>query len=64
MPIIHIEGIKPPCKPYPVVPLVIRGKGDTARNNTRFMTSPSEITNFQNQLPIISIFTFVRNRRD
>jgi hypothetical protein len=26
MPIIYIKGIKPPCKPYHVVPLVLRGE--------------------------------------
>ncbi len=65
MPIIYIEGNK-----TTLLTLVgcilgfIGGKVDTALNNTRFMTSPSEFTNFKIQLPIISIFTFVRSRRD
>ncbi len=31
MPIIYIEGIKPPCKPYQVVPLVLWGERDIQR---------------------------------
>jgi hypothetical protein len=40
MPIIYIEGIKPPCKPLSCCTLgFIRGKGDTALNNTRLWLS-------------------------
>ncbi len=42
----------------------IGGNVDTALNNTRFMTSPSELIKFLIQLPLISIFTFVRSRGD
>ncbi len=62
MPIIYIEGIKTTL--FGCILGFIGGKVDTALNNTRFMTSPSEFTNFQIQLPLISIFTFVRSRRD
>ncbi len=53
MPIIHIEEIKPPCKPYPVVPSVLLGEREVlALNNTRFMTSPSEFTNFHSNFQL------------
>jgi hypothetical protein len=53
MPIIYIEGIKPPCKPYLVAPLVLLGERDILRLTTPVYDSPSEFTNFQIQLPII-----------
>jgi hypothetical protein len=63
MPIIYIEGIKTTLLTlFGCILGFIGGKVDTALNNTRFMTSPSEFTNFQIRLPIISIFTFVRSR--
>ncbi len=65
MPIIYIEGIKTTLlTQFGCFLGFIGGKVDTALNNTRFMTSPSEFTNFLIQLPLISIFTFVRSRRD
>ena len=53
MPIIYIKGIKPPCKPYQVVPLVLLGERDIQRLITAIYDSPSEFTNFQIQIPII-----------
>ncbi len=53
MPIIYIEGIKPPCKPYQVVPLVLLGERDIQRLITAIYDSPSEFTNFQIQIQII-----------
>jgi hypothetical protein len=65
MPIIYVEGIETTLLTlYGCILGVIGGKVDSALNNTRFMTSPSEFTNFQIQLVLISIFTFVRSRRD
>jgi hypothetical protein len=66
MPIIYIEGIKTTLLTlFGCILGFIGGKVDSALNNTRFMTSFSEFTNFQNfQFPIISIFTFVRSRPD
>ncbi len=64
MPIIYIEGIKPPCKPYHVVPLVLLGEREIQRLTTPVYDSPSEFTNFQIQIQIIYIFAFVRSRRD
>jgi len=65
MPIIYIEGIKTTLLTlFGCILGFIGGKVDSALNNTRFMTSPSEFTNFQIQLALISIFTFVRSRRD
>jgi hypothetical protein len=65
MPIIYIEGIKTTLLfLFGCILGFIGGKVDSALNNTRFMTSPSEFTNFRIQLPIISIFKFVRSRRD
>jgi hypothetical protein len=65
MSIIYIEGIKTTLLTlFGCILGFIGGKVDSELNNTRFMTSPSEFTNFQIQLPIISIFTFVRSRRD
>jgi hypothetical protein len=52
MPIIYIEGIKPPCKPYQVVPLVLLGERDIQRLTTAVYDSPSEFTNFQIQIQI------------
>ncbi len=64
MPIIYIEGTKTTLLTlFGSILGFIGGKVDTALNNTHFMTSPSEFTNFQIQLPLISIFTFVRSRR-
>jgi hypothetical protein len=51
--IIYIEGIKPPCKPYQVVPLVLWGERDILCLTTPVYDSPSEFTNFQIQIPII-----------
>jgi hypothetical protein len=53
MPNIHIEEIKPPCKPYPVIPLGLLGERDLLRLTTPVYDSPSEFTNFQIQIPII-----------
>jgi len=65
MPIIHIEGIETTLLTLCGCILgFIGGKVDSVLNNTRFMTSPSEFTNFRIQLQIISIFKFVRSRRD
>jgi hypothetical protein len=65
MRIIYIEGIKTTLLTlFGCILGFIGGKVDSALNNTRFMTSPSEFTNFQIRLPIVSIFTFVRSRRD
>ncbi len=65
MPIIYIEGIKTTLLTlFSCIIGFIVGKVDSALNNTRFMTSPSEFTNFQNQLALISIFIFVRSGRD
>ncbi len=65
MPIIYIEGIKTTLLTlFGCILGFIGGKVDSALNNTRFMTSPSEFTNFRIQLPIISIFKFVRSRCD
>jgi hypothetical protein len=65
MPIIYIEGVKTTLLTLFGCTLgFIGGKGDTALNNTRFMTSPSEFTNFHIQLPLISLFKFVRSRCD
>ena len=48
MPIIYIEGIKTTLLTlYGCILGFIGGKVDSAPNNTRFMTSPSEFTNFQ-----------------
>jgi hypothetical protein len=65
MPIIYVEGIKTSL--LTLIGCILGfmgGKVDTVLNNTRFMTSPSEFTNFQIQFPLISIFTFVRSRPD
>jgi hypothetical protein len=65
MPIIYIEGIKTTLLTlFGCILGVIVGKVDSALNNTRFMASPSEFTNFQIQLPLILIFTFVRSCHD
>jgi hypothetical protein len=65
MPIIYIEGIKTTLLTlFGFILGFIGGKVDTALNNNPFITSPSEFTNFQIQLPLISIFTYVRSRRD
>jgi hypothetical protein len=65
MPIIYVEGIKTTMLTlFGCILGFIGGKVDSALNNTRFMTSPSEFTNFQIQLVLISIFTFVRSCRD
>jgi hypothetical protein len=65
MPIIYVDGIKTTLLTlFGCILGFIGGKVDSALNNTRFMTSPSEFTNFRIQLPIISIFKFVRSRRD
>ncbi len=64
MPIIYTEGINPPCKPYQVVPSVLLGEREIWRLITPIYDSPSEFTNFQIQIPIIKIFTFVRSHRD
>ncbi len=53
MPIIYIEGIKPPCKPYHAVPLFLLGERDIQRLTTAVYDSPSEFTNFQIQIQII-----------
>ncbi len=56
MPIIYIKGIKTTLlNLFGCILGFIGGKVDSALNNTRFMTSHSEFTNFQIQLPIISI---------
>ncbi len=34
MPIIYVEGIKPPCKPYSAVPLVLLGEKEILRLTT------------------------------
>jgi hypothetical protein len=65
MPVIYIEGIKTTLLTlFGCILGFIGGKVDSALNNTRFMTSPCEFTNFRIQLPIISIFKFVRSHRD
>ncbi len=50
MPIIYIEGIKPPCKPYQVI---LWGERDIQRLTTPVYDSPSQFTNFQIQIQII-----------
>jgi hypothetical protein len=47
MPVTYIEEIETTLLTLFAVSLVLfRGKVDSAPNNTRFMTSPSEFTNF------------------
>ncbi len=54
MPIICIEGNKPPCKPYQVVPLVLFGERvEIWCLTTAIYDSPSEFANFQIQIQII-----------
>jgi hypothetical protein len=53
MPIIHIEGIKPPCKPCHAAPLVLLGERDILCLTTPVYDSPSDYTIFQIQIPII-----------
>jgi hypothetical protein len=61
MPIIYIEGIKTTLLTlFGSILGFIGGKVDSALNNTRFMTSPSEFTNFQ----IFNFQLLVRSRRD
>ncbi len=66
MPIIWIEGIKTTqLTLFGCILGFIGGKIDSALDNTRFMTSPSEFTNFQIlNFQLFRIFTFVRSRRD
>jgi hypothetical protein len=65
MPIIYIEGIETTLLTlFGRILSFIGGKVDSALNKTRFMTSPSEFTNFRIQLQIISISKFVRSRHD
>jgi hypothetical protein len=48
MPTIYTEGIKTTLLTlFGCILVFIGGKVDTALNNTRFMTPPSEFTNFQ-----------------
>jgi hypothetical protein len=51
--IIHIEGIKPPCKPCHAAPLVLLGERDILRLTKPVYDSPSEFINFQIQIPIV-----------
>ncbi len=52
MSVTYVEGIKPPCKPYQVVPLVLLGEREIWHLTTAVYDPPSEFTNFQIQIPI------------
>ncbi len=64
MPIIYIKGIEPPCKPSSCCTLgFIRGKGDTALNNTCLWLS-LWIHQLSNPNSNYLNFAFVRSCRD